>query len=176
MSLVVVERSFSEPQIFSELQAVENAHGWCLEMHGVTFDRSYFSLDRTRMICLYQAPDAEAVRRAQRQAGLPVDRAWAALELNVSEVESPRSSLIVVERSFSEPVAPEEMIERERRGAWCLEQHRVVRVGAVISTDHRRTVCVFAAPDAEAVRDANRMAQLPFDRAWPATVEPRRSG
>jgi hypothetical protein len=29
------------------------------------------------MLCLYQSPDAESVRAAQREAGLPVDRVWA---------------------------------------------------------------------------------------------------
>jgi len=29
------------------------------------------------MICLYHAPDAESVRLAQRQAGMPLERVWA---------------------------------------------------------------------------------------------------
>jgi hypothetical protein len=29
------------------------------------------------MICLYEAPDAESVRQAQREAGVPFDEAWA---------------------------------------------------------------------------------------------------
>ena len=33
------------------------------------------------MICLYRAPDAEAVRKANRTAGLPFDRVWPARAL-----------------------------------------------------------------------------------------------
>jgi hypothetical protein len=30
-----------------------------------------------RMLCLYEAPDAESVRLANREASLPFDRVWA---------------------------------------------------------------------------------------------------
>ncbi len=33
------------------------------------------------MICVYQAPDAESVRLAQRQIGLPVARAWSTVRV-----------------------------------------------------------------------------------------------
>lgn len=74
---VLVTRSFDEPVRIEDVQALEDAGGGCLETHRVKFVRSFFSLDRKRMICLYQAPDAESVRSAQRQAGMPVDRVWA---------------------------------------------------------------------------------------------------
>ena len=35
---------------------------------------SYFSDDRTRSFCVYDAPNAEAIRRAAAGNGLPVDR------------------------------------------------------------------------------------------------------
>lgn len=41
---------------------------------GVHWLHSYFSDDRTRSFCVYDAPDAEAVRRAAAHNGLPVDR------------------------------------------------------------------------------------------------------
>lgn len=74
---VVVERRFPEPVTLKEIQAVEDAGAWCLEQHQVTFLRTFFSGDRRRMICLYHAPDAESVRLAQHQAGMPVERVWA---------------------------------------------------------------------------------------------------
>jgi len=79
MAIVVVERQFSEPQVFEELQAVEDAHAWCLETNDVTFKRSYFSSDKKTMICIYEGPDAEAVRRSQDEAGLPYQRIFAAI-------------------------------------------------------------------------------------------------
>jgi hypothetical protein len=78
MSVVVVERSFAEPVRIEDLQRSEDGAAWCLEAHGVRFLRSYFSQDRCRMICLYEAPDAEAVRIVQEKAGLPYERTWPA--------------------------------------------------------------------------------------------------
>jgi hypothetical protein len=74
---VLVERSWEEPVELADIQAIEDAGAHCLETHRVKFSRTFFSLDRKRMICLYQAPDAESVRLAQRQAGMPVDAVWA---------------------------------------------------------------------------------------------------
>jgi hypothetical protein len=78
MAIVIVERSFDEPVQFGEIQAIANRGVWCLEMYGVRYVRSFFSTDRRRMICLYEAPDADSVREAQRKAGVPFERAWAA--------------------------------------------------------------------------------------------------
>ena len=50
----------------------------CLEQYGVTWMRSYFSSDRRRMICHYEAPDAEAVRASNRAAGALFEQVWSA--------------------------------------------------------------------------------------------------
>jgi len=73
---VVVERAFAEPVAFAAVQEQEDAGAWCLDQHGVRFLRTYFALDRRRMICLYAAPDAESVRIVQREIGLPHERVW----------------------------------------------------------------------------------------------------
>jgi hypothetical protein len=78
MEMVVVERTFAEPVRFEDIQALEDRGAWCLEMHGVRFHKTYFSADRRRMICIYEAPDAESVRLAQTKAAMPFDRVWTA--------------------------------------------------------------------------------------------------
>jgi hypothetical protein len=40
---------------------------------GVTWIHSYISEDRQTMTCLYEGPDADAIREAARRNGLPVD-------------------------------------------------------------------------------------------------------
>jgi hypothetical protein len=74
---VVVTRSFDEPVAVEDIQAIEDAGAHCLEAHRVRFVRTYFSRDRRRMLCLYHAPDAESVRLAQHQAGMPLDEVLA---------------------------------------------------------------------------------------------------
>jgi hypothetical protein len=73
---VLVARRFTEPADFDAIQALEDAGKGCLDVHRVRFIRTYFSRDRKRMICLYEAPDAESVRIAQREATMPVERIW----------------------------------------------------------------------------------------------------
>ncbi|MDX5432182.1 MAG: DUF4242 domain-containing protein [Halomonas sp.] len=74
---VMVERHFGAPVTFQAIQSLEDAGAACLHNHQVRFLRTLFSFDRQRMLCLYHAPDAESVRHAQQQAGMPVSRIWA---------------------------------------------------------------------------------------------------
>ncbi len=78
MALIVVERVFTEPIVLAESQAIADENAWCYRLHQVRFVLSYVSTDGRRVICVYEAPDAEAVRRVQRQTGLPAQRVWAA--------------------------------------------------------------------------------------------------
>ena len=70
-------RTFDEPVQLESLQAIENENIHCLETHRVNFIRTFFANDRKRMACFYEAPDAESVRIAQRQAAMPFDTVWA---------------------------------------------------------------------------------------------------
>jgi hypothetical protein len=74
---VVVERRFAAPVNVAAIQALEDAGAACLQHHRVRFLRTLCAADRCRMHCLYRAPDAESVRLAQHQAGMPVTRIWA---------------------------------------------------------------------------------------------------
>jgi len=78
MTTLVVERRFDDPLTDDDLAAVQERMGPCLEEYGVTWIRSYFSTDRRRMICHYEAPDAEAVRASNRAAAALFDHVWPA--------------------------------------------------------------------------------------------------
>ncbi len=41
---------------------------------GVTWVHSYVSEDKEKTFCIYDGPDAQAIRRAAERNGLPVDR------------------------------------------------------------------------------------------------------
>lgn len=165
-TLVIVERSFVEPVDPVELQAHENKGAWCLEQHDVRFQRSLLARDRLRMLCIYQAPDAESVRLAQRTIGLPVERVWAAEELQ----RDSGANLLVVERQFEQPVTRSLATQMAERMAWCSEAYGVERVQSYLARDGHRAVCVFRAPDAEAVRTAHRKNDIPFGRVWPGDI------
>ncbi len=78
MITFVVERTFAEPLPQEELQEIGARMKPCLELHNVRYIRSFWSRDRRRMICHYEASDAEAVREVQREAGAKFDAVWPA--------------------------------------------------------------------------------------------------
>ena len=78
MPHIIVERSFETPLTQAELDAVEARMAPCLDLYKVRWIRSYWSADRRRMICEYDAPDIASVRNVQREAEARFERAWAA--------------------------------------------------------------------------------------------------
>ncbi|MEA2780727.1 MAG: hypothetical protein QOK29_2271 [Rhodospirillaceae bacterium] len=78
MPRVIVERSFEAPFTQEDLDAVEARMVPCLDLYNVRWIRSYWSADRLRMICEYEAADVASVRNVQREADAKFERAWAA--------------------------------------------------------------------------------------------------
>jgi len=165
VSVVLVERSFPQPVAFEDVRARGAS---CLEAHRVRFLRSYFSRDRRRMVCLYEAPDAESVRFAQEKAGVPYETAWTARV--VEHADGLDGDAIVVERTLPQPVDEDAIRAAAARGAWCLDPRGCRSISSYLSGDGRRVVCVYTGPDAESVRQAQKQVGMPFDVAWPAAV------
>jgi hypothetical protein len=69
MPRYLVERALSEVPDLSVDEVVERNTD-----NGVTWMHSYVSEDTGTMLCLYEAPSPEAIRRAARRNDLPVDR------------------------------------------------------------------------------------------------------
>ncbi|HVJ92435.1 MAG TPA: nickel-binding protein [Labilithrix sp.] len=168
---VIVERRFKEQASFAALQAAEDAVGWCLEQHRVTFRHSYVSLDGRKMVCFYSAPDAEAVRETQRRGELPVECVWSAQVLGDTgrRAAEPGRSTVLVERAFAEPVPPAMFEALLASGEGCLRTNQVNFLFTNLSFDRMRMICVYQAPDAEAVRRANRQLGVPVSSVWTAS-------
>jgi hypothetical protein len=83
---VLVERSFADPARIEDVWSSERQDAgcldrgldWGLDRDGVELLMRFVSRDRTRMLCLCEAPDMAAVERANTAMGLPFDRAWTA--------------------------------------------------------------------------------------------------
>jgi Nickel responsive protein SCO4226-like len=73
---IVVERSFDTPQSDADMKRVADRERPCLAAYQATWRRSLLSADRKRMVCEYEAADAETMRRIQREAGARFDRVW----------------------------------------------------------------------------------------------------
>jgi hypothetical protein len=78
MARVVVEQTFETPMSDEELSIFAKRLDPCLDLRNGTWARSYLAFDRKRMVCEFEAPDAESVREALRSANVPFDRVWSA--------------------------------------------------------------------------------------------------
>jgi hypothetical protein len=78
MATLVLEQTFEKPMTPEELNLAAKQLDKCLEVHGARWMRSYLSKDRKRMICEFEAADAEQVRESARSAGVPFDACWTA--------------------------------------------------------------------------------------------------
>src|SRR5262245_42473227 len=126
MELVLVERRFERPVEFEDIQGQERAHSWCLDAYHVRFLKTFLSKDRRRMLCLYEAPDAESVRRSQEQAKVPFEHAWTCQNVKSPGESSDLSAreYVVVERVLAQPVTIESLSTSLRNAHGCMELHR----------------------------------------------------
>lgn len=172
MENVIVERVLDQPMMADRLRAVHEQMLWCLEQNRVSCVRTYLSADGRRMACLFQAPDAEAVRRVNQQAAMPVHRIWtAAVYGPAASGDDGVGAAVLVERAFAQPESFEALAAREEAGSWCLDLHRVRYLRSYVSADRKRMLCLYAAPDAESVRRVQKQIGLPFEEVWTAAVE-----
>jgi hypothetical protein len=165
---VFLQRSFDPPltdETFYE--SLRNSRG-CFGLYRVQWRQSLLSGDGRRMICWLSAPDVESTRLALRKAGSREGIPWAGSVHDSPAAGAPpaEAANVVVERSFDEPVTLEEIQAIEDAGASFLETHEVRFVRTFFSRDRRRMVCLYRAPDAEAVRVAQRMAGMPLESVW----------
>jgi hypothetical protein len=71
MPLYVIERNFAE-QLEVTRDGVEQVALVNADV-GVSWMFSFLSMDKKKTYCLYEAPNAEAIREAARRANIPAD-------------------------------------------------------------------------------------------------------
>ena len=77
---------------------------------------------------------------------------------------------IVLEREFPEPLAPED-VPKMAASMQCLELYRVQPVCSYLMGNGHRMICVFKAPDAEALRAVGRANAFPDGSVvWSSTL------
>jgi hypothetical protein len=115
------------------------------------------------MICRFSAPDLESARNAMRDPDVDLSRFWSGALYRSPTSATPN---VVVTRSFAAPVQFEDVASISRNKSWCFETHRVNHTMSVHSLEGKRMLCFYAAPDAEAVRKAQRAAAMPVEAIW----------
>lgn len=77
MPRYVIERTFPDGLGLPISEAGARAAAMVIDKnadHGVTWLHSYFTPDRKRSFCVYDAPNLEAIRAAAERTELPIDR------------------------------------------------------------------------------------------------------
>jgi hypothetical protein len=177
MEDVIVARAFKTPIGEADINGALAKNSWCFDLHRTLYRWSYFSSAGTRLICRFSAPDAESVRLAlQASPSRPDYTHSVSLHAppDAGTTDAPPEfgpdSLIVVERNFDSEVDFAVVEAIKDKGQWCLDQHRVRHLRSYFARDRRRMVCLYRAPDAEAVRQVQDRIGLPYEKAWPAVV------
>src|SRR5215469_7867081 len=98
MPIYMVERRFAE-DLESSAEASDQVNRINFE-EGVRWLYSFLSADKRKTYCLYEAPFADAIRRAAERAGLPAD---VVVELNGTVLPDGRSGIIPAEAAAASP-------------------------------------------------------------------------
>lgn len=78
MAVIIVEERFDPPIDLSKGSPVADKVSPCLPIYDVRWLSSYIASDGTRCVCVYEANDAESVRRVYRAAGVDFVTVWSA--------------------------------------------------------------------------------------------------
>ena len=168
MTDVVLERTFDPPTTADELMHSAEEQAGCFDLYQVDWQRSLVSTDRRNLICWFRGVDVESVRTALRVNGVDTRVLWGGTyhEAPGLAADAVARVNVVVKRRFDAPVTLEEVQAIEDAGASCLEMRGVEFVCTLFSSDRTRMVCLYHAPDAESVREAQREAGMPFESIW----------
>jgi len=179
MAIVLMEREFERAHTPDDMHYAAQSGRSCLDIYGVRPQMHYLARDGMRCTCVFEAPDAEAMRNVIRTTGVSFPKGvWSStvhpapgdVPDRPPVLHSANGVLAVVERGFPEPVVFEDIQAIEDNASLCLQMHRVRFLRSYFAMDRQRMVCLYEAPDVEAVRLANRQAGLPFEMAWAARV------
>jgi len=165
---IFLERSF-DPQISAAdfLGMAARAAG-CMDLYRIDWQQSLYGSGGRKALCWFRGADLESVRRALRTGGVDTAILWSGTVHDApnTDAEGIERANVLVQRGFDTPVSLDEIQAIEDRGIRCLEIRNVRFVRTFFSLDRRRMICLYAAPDAESVREAQREASMPVEAVW----------
>jgi uncharacterized protein with GYD domain len=173
MDCVVRELSIDRPITLNDIQNALKRMALCNDINEVTLQHSYLTRGGEKLVCVFEAEDAEAVRRVTRQLGFDTKGIWPAT-MHGTDIHSDQlhvsvgTTTVLVERSFEQPTKFSDVQDQESAAAWCLETYYVRFLRSYFSLNQQRMLCIYEAPDAEAVRHTQKTAKMTFSAVWPS--------
>jgi hypothetical protein len=86
MAIIICERTFPKPLTLDDFRGAGAVLGPCLDVRGIRWICSDIASDGLRSVCKFEATDAEAVREANRAAGMPFEKVWVATEVTPADM------------------------------------------------------------------------------------------
>jgi hypothetical protein len=147
----------------ADVMEMARQSGGCFNLYRVDWRQSFLAADGARMLCWYQAPDAESARMALRQLGSDLNAVWAG---NISEAEGERPGECrrIVEfaadevLNVAETVATVESLTKASDDAELL--------ASIVSQDRRHLVCVLGGQDEAVLADLVAAGGFGAERSW----------
>jgi len=168
MTDAILERKFDPPMTVAGFLESVARSATCFKLHRVDWQNSMLSTDGRRIICWFRGLDLESMRIAMRKEKIDMRLLWSGSVHDAPGADESdlATANVVVERRFDESVRLPDIQALEDAGAGCLEMRNVKFVRTFFSADRKHMICLYQAPDAESVRQAQREAKMPFDAVW----------
>ena len=169
MSDVIYLRPMDPPVTAEEvLRSVDYVDG-CFNLHRVDWVHSFLSADGGRLMCWYQAPDAESARLALRDIGSDMNAVWPCRVLGGVAPRAPEVSRVGVLAAVS---------LGDGYGGSDDELEQSLGLGngttacrfAFLTNRRDRLICLLEAGAPEEARDTLAQAALAPAEAWACTV------
>jgi hypothetical protein len=177
MSLIIAETIAEQPITKELLKDADERIFPCFTARNVTWRYSLLSLDSHRMICTFDAPDAESVRDAYRRAGLPPRPVWTG-DLIQLTAQPQRSSTLrhVIEGTYP-PLSEADWNEISHKLLHYCAECEIEWLQSYLSLDRTRVIYELNAADIQPIQANLNQFGISCDRIWsaeilsPATVE-----
>jgi hypothetical protein len=172
-----VEQAFAAPLTTAAERSLFGRLISCGHEYGARLRDCLVDAEHHRILCRVEADDLQSARAALLCLGLESDATWLCavpgLPAHVSDAPAttagcPETTValvdVIAECRQDAPIDAISVAREQRACDWCIDAFRVQPGALVVSSDRRRLLAFFRAPDAEAVRIAYRHASMPFDR------------
>lgn len=166
MSDIFYLRSIDPPITPRDVFLTDEA-GDCFKLHRVHWKQSFLSSDGARMLCWYQAPDAESARIALRRLKASTEGVFAGTVIGEDGPDSPAlaGASFAAELRFSAPPGREAFDAL----AAAFRQDDAALVRSFVSIREPKGVCVVRAPSDRSVLSALERADVLPDAVWQCT-------
>jgi hypothetical protein len=168
MSLVIVENPGEQLLTDEVIHEADQRVLPCLQARNATWQCSLLAIDRQRMICTFDAPDAESVRDSYRKAGFPSRTIWAGELIKLTNSTPSHSTMRCVIEGTYPPLSKTDWDEISHKMQHCCAEHEMEWLQSYISRDRTKVIYELIASNIQLVQEASHKLGITCDRIWSA--------